>query len=55
MGKIVAKVGLVQLLRSFDFDSIQKGEIEFHNYSVFLSPKGGIEMRVVKRSQITAN
>lgn len=49
MGKIIAKVGLVQLLRSFDFESIQEGEIEFQNYSVTLVPKGGVEIRVIQR------
>lgn len=47
---MVAKIGLVQLLRSFDFEPIQKGEIEYQNYSVTLIPKGGVEIRVVNRS-----
>lgn len=47
---MIAKVGLVQLLRSYDFEAVQCGEIEFHNYSVTLIPKGGIEMRVVNRA-----
>lgn len=49
LGKIIAKVGLVQILRSFDFEPIQKGEIEFHSFSATLVPKGGVEIRVVKR------
>lgn len=50
LGKMITKVGLVQLVRSFDFEAIQKGEIEFHNFSPVLCPKGGVEIRVVKRN-----
>lgn len=50
LGKMIAKVGLVQLLRSYDFEAVQSGEIEFHNYSLTLVPKGGVEMRVLKRA-----
>lgn len=47
---MVAKVGLVQLLRSFDFECADPNEIEFDNYAVTLMPKGGVEIRVVERT-----
>lgn len=46
---MIAKVGLVQLLKSFDFECIDASEIEFDNYAVTLIPKGGVEIRVVGR------
>lgn len=49
LGKIIAKIGLVQLLRSFDFGPIRRGDIEFENYSIFLLPKGGVDIRVTER------
>lgn len=49
LGKIVAKLGLVQLLRSYDYEIIEDKEIEFDNYAITLIPKGGVEIRVVNR------
>lgn len=49
LGKMVAKIGLVQLLRSYDFECVNDAEIEFHNFSVTLAPMGGVEIRVVER------
>lgn len=51
LGKMIAKVGLVQLLQSFDFESVNGSEIEFDNYAVTLIPKGGVEIRVVGRQE----
>lgn len=49
LGKMIAKIGLVQLLRSYDFECVNDAEIEFHNFSVTMIPKGGVEIRVVER------
>lgn len=49
LGKMIAKIGLVQLLRSYDFECVSDREIEFDNFSVTLVPKGGVEIRVVER------
>lgn len=49
LGKMMAKVGLVQLLKSFDFECADPNEIEFDNYAVTLIPRGGVEIRVVPR------
>lgn len=49
LGKMIAKIGLVQLLRSYDFECVNDAEIEFHNFSITMIPKGGVEIRVVER------
>lgn len=49
LGKVVAKVGLVTILRQFEFECAEDKEIEFDNFAVTLSPKGGVEMKVRRR------
>lgn len=46
---MIAKIGLVQLLRSYDFECVDDAEIEFHNFSVTMVPKCGVEIRVLER------
>lgn len=52
LGKVIAKVGLVQLLRTYDFECVSDAEIEFQNFSVTMVPKGGVEIRVMERQGI---
>lgn len=47
---MIAKVGLVQLLQSFNFECADPNEIEFDNYAVTLIPKSGVEIRVLPRA-----
>lgn len=41
MGLLVAKLGLVKLLKSYNFEAVSKREIEFDYGSVALLPKPG--------------
>lgn len=51
LGKMIAKVGLIQLLKSYDFEILEDKEIEFDNYAITLVPLGGVEIRVVNRKE----
>lgn len=49
----MAKVGLVSILRQFDFNCVEDKEIDFDVFTITLSPKGGVEMTVKKRKMNT--
>lgn len=50
LGKIVTKVGLVQILRKYDFEALDNKALEFEPHSVTMVIKNGIHLRVTKRS-----
>lgn len=49
LGKMVTKIGLIMLLQKYDFECLQKGELEFDNHSVTLVLRGGINLKVSHR------
>lgn len=49
LGKIISKVGLVQVLRKYNFEALDNKALEFEPHSVPLVIKGGINLRVTKR------
>lgn len=53
LGKIVSKVGLVQILRKYNFEALDNKVLEFEPHSVTLIIKGGINLRVTKRTDST--
>lgn len=50
MGTIVAKAALVKLLSQYNFALTSEEPLEFDNYSVALVPKGGINLKITKRT-----
>ena len=51
MGLLVAKVAIVMLLNSFNFDAVCKKEIEFDFGSVALLPKPGqLKIKIMQKS-----
>lgn len=53
LGKIVAKVGLVQILRKYNFEALDNKPLEFEPHSVTLVIAGGVNLRVTKRTNST--
>lgn len=51
MGKMVAKIGLIKLLKRYDFVPLDKKELEFDNFAVTLMVKGGINLTVSNRKE----
>lgn len=43
------QIGLVKLMRKFNFEIVDSSPLEFDNFSVTLQAKGGIRLRVSKR------
>lgn len=50
MGLLMVKAALVKLLSKYDFEAIDSKPIEFDNYSVGLTARGGLELKVSFRS-----
>lgn len=50
MGKMSAKIALIQLLRKYDFESIDTADLEFDTFAATLQVKGGINLRVTNRA-----
>lgn len=50
MGKLVTKIGLVTLLRKFNFECLDTSELEYENHSIVMIVKGGIRLRVSNRN-----
>lgn len=51
LGKIVTKIGLILLLQKYNFECVEKKEIEFANYSVPLIAKNGVQLRITNRQK----
>lgn len=49
LGKMIAKVGIVQILQKYDFEHLGPDELEFDCHSIPLVIKGGVNLRVTKR------
>lgn len=49
MGKMVTKIGMIMLMQKFNFECVDKKELEFDNHSVTLVLKGGINLKVTNR------
>lgn len=49
LGKIVVQIGIIKLLKEFNFAAVDDKEIEFDNFSIPLVPKGGVNVTVSKR------
>lgn len=49
MGILTTKVAIVTLLSKFNFESLEKGELEFAAHTIALDIKGGIRFRVTRR------
>lgn len=57
LGKLIVKMGIVQLLQTYDFhvaDDADK-ELEFDIFAVTLQVRGGINLRVTNRKRPTAD
>ncbi|XP_037920402.1 probable cytochrome P450 6d4 [Hermetia illucens] len=52
-GKLSAKAALIRLLTKFEWSATTKGEIEFDNYATTIMAKGGINLKVSKRLQMS--
>lgn len=52
LGKLMAKVVIVKLLSRYRFEAVRDAELEFENYGITLHVKGGIPMRIRKRTAI---
>lgn len=46
LGKLIAKIGLVKLMQNFSFARADNKEMEFDNFGVGLTIKGGINLKV---------
>lgn len=51
MGFLFVKVALVKLLKGYDWETVDNKPIVFDNYSVGLSAKGGLLLKVRRRQQ----
>lgn len=51
MGFLFVKAALVKLLRGYDWETVDDGPIEFDNYSIGLSAKGGLLLKVRPRQR----
>lgn len=49
MGTMVTKIGLIMLMQKYDFECLERGELEFDNHSVTLILKNGINLQVSNR------
>lgn len=49
LGKIISKIGIILLLQKYDFECLEKKELEIANHSVTIAIKGGINLKVSNR------
>lgn len=50
LGKIVAKIALVQILQSFNIESVDDCELKFGSHSIPLVIEGGVNVRITRRT-----
>ncbi|XP_055847697.1 uncharacterized protein LOC129913173 [Episyrphus balteatus] len=55
MGIVNVKVALAKVLMNYDIEAVQEGEIEIDNFSVTISAKGGVNVKLRKRTNVVSS
>jgi len=53
MGTVNVKIAVVKFLINYDVASTHDGEIEIDNFAVTITPKGGVKLKLKRRSKVT--